>query len=109
MNTASTNANQQSWVRESWRYPARELPIGSKIQQALVVGHSASESYLFHALEALQCVVERRHGGETGVSAVTALRGEEIWAAEKRGDWSRSLLKAALRTLDASTEKLEDI
>ncbi|HCD01330.1 MAG TPA: hypothetical protein DER64_12450, partial [Planctomycetaceae bacterium] len=50
----------------------------------------------------------RRHGGETGVSAVTALRGEEIWAAEKRGDWSRSLLKAALRTLDASTEKLEE-
>ena len=92
----------------TWRYPARELPIGSKIQQALVVGHSGSESYLFHALEALQCVVERRHGGETGVSAVTALRGEEIWAAEKRGDWSRSLLKAALRTLDASTEKLEE-
>ena len=92
----------------TWRYPARELPIGSKIQQALVVGHSASESYLFHALEALQCVVERRHGGETGVSAVTALRGEEIWAAEKRGDWSRSLLKAALRTLDASTEKLDE-
>ena len=92
----------------TWRYPAKELPIGSRIQQALVVGHSASESYLFHALEALQCVVERRHGGETGVSAVTALRGEEIWAAEKRGDWSRSLLKAALRTLDASTEKLEE-
>ena len=92
----------------TWRYPAKELPIGSRIQQALVVGHSASESYLFHALEALQCVVERRHGGETGVSAVTALRGEEIWAAEKRGDWSRSLLKAALRTLDAPTEKLEE-
>ncbi|HCD01331.1 MAG TPA: hypothetical protein DER64_12455, partial [Planctomycetaceae bacterium] len=50
----------------TWRYPAKELPIGSRIQQALVVGHSASESYLFHALEALQCVVERRHGGETG-------------------------------------------
>lgn len=92
----------------TWRYPARELRIGSPIKQALVVGHSDTESYLFHALEALQCIVERRRGGETGVAAVTALRGEQILAAEKRGDWSRSLLKAALRTLDAPTDKLEE-
>lgn len=92
----------------TWRYPAQELQVGSPIKQALVVGHNNSESYLFHALEALQCIVERRRGGETGVAAVTALRGEEIWAAEKRGDWSRSLLKAALRTLDAPTDKLEE-
>jgi len=92
----------------TWRYPANELAIGSPISQALVVGHSTSESYLFHALEALQCIVERRRGGETGVVAVTAIRGEKIQAAEKRGDWSRSLLKAALRALDASTENLDE-
>ena len=90
----------------TWRYPAVELPIGDGVRDALVVGHSTSESYLFHALEALQCIVERRHGGETGVKAVRALRGPEILAAEKRGDWSRELLKSALGAIDASTENL---
>ena len=92
----------------TWRYRATELAIGSPVEQALVVGHNTSESYLFHALEALQCIVERRHGGETGVAAVTAMRGQKIWDAEKRGDWSRSLLKAALRALGASTERLKE-
>ena len=92
----------------TWRYPPRELPIASQIEQALVVGHYSVESYLFHAVEALQCMVERRRGGETGVAAVTAMRGQKIWDAEKRGDWSRRLLKAALLALDASTEKLEE-
>ena len=91
----------------TWRYPPKEPTIGSEIEQALVVGHSLSESYLFHALEALQCIVERRRDGETGVVAVTAMRGREIWEAEQRGDWSQSLLKSALHTLGASTDNLE--
>tara|TARA_B100001123_G_scaffold98112_1_gene112823 strand:- start:7169 stop:8458 length:1290 start_codon:yes stop_codon:yes gene_type:complete len=91
----------------TWRYPAVELPAGEEVKDALVVGHSTSESYLFHALEALQCTVERRRGGETGIKAVRALKGAEIFAAEKRGEWSRDLLKAALRTLDASTAGLD--
>lgn len=91
----------------TWRYPAVELPRGEKLSDALVVGHSTSESYLFHALEALQCIVERRAGGETGIKAVRALTGAEIFAAEKRGDWSRDLLKAALRTIDAQTAGLD--
>ena len=96
-----------SSIPVTWRYPATELPIGSRLEQALVVGHSTSESYLFHALEALQCIVERRRGGESGIKAVRAIRGEEIWAAQKRGDWSQSLLKAALGTLDSPTDELK--
>ena len=42
------------------------------------------------------------------MAAVRVMRGQKIWDAEKRGDWSLSLLKAALRALDASTEKLEE-
>lgn len=96
-----------SSVPVTWRYPAWDLPAGSPITQAMVVGHATSESYLFHVLEALQCIVERRRGGETGVTAVTAMRGEQIREAEKRGDWSRPLLKAALQAVDASTENLD--
>ena len=92
----------------TWRYPAVELPLGSALDGALVVGHSTSESYLFHALEALQCVVERRRGGETGVAAVRAIRGAEIKKAEQQGLWSRRLLTAALRTLDAPTDRIDE-
>jgi hypothetical protein len=59
------------------------------------VGYGGLESYGFHALESLQCMVERRKGGETGVASVQAVRGEEIARAEKAGRWSRELLDAA--------------
>jgi hypothetical protein len=38
-------------------------------------------------LETLQCMMERRRGGETGVSAVQALRGPAVWRALEARDW----------------------
>ncbi len=43
-------------------------------------------------------MVERRQGGETGVSAVQAVRGEDIDKARKDGRWSQELLEAAVAT-----------
>ena len=40
-----------------------------------------SEVYFFHALETLQCMMERRKGGETGVRHVTMLTGDDVWKA----------------------------
>ena len=91
----------------AWRYPAVELPKGSQLQEALAVGYGGLESYGFHALEALQCMVERRRGGESGVAAVTAVQGEQIWQAERQGRWSRDLLEAAVATFKGSIERLE--
>ena len=51
----------------TWRLPATDLPLGCKIEEALMVGEGASDAMDFHALEGLQCMVERRRGGETGV------------------------------------------
>ena len=59
-------------------------------------------TYGIHALEPMQAMVERRRGGETGVSAVTCLEGEAVWESARRGDWSRELLQAAW---DAISEK----
>ncbi|MCA9133216.1 MAG: hypothetical protein KDA45_08675 [Planctomycetales bacterium] len=91
-----------------WRYPAQELPLGSEIEDAMVVGYGDLEAYGFHGIEALQCVLERRQGGETGVAAVTALTGDQIWQAEKEKKWDRRLLQSALDTFDGSAERLEE-
>lgn len=91
-----------------WRYPAQELPLGSDIKDAMLVGYGDLEAYGFHGLEALQCVLERRRGGETGVAAVTALSGDQIWQAEKENLWDRRLLQSAMATFDGSSERLEE-
>jgi hypothetical protein len=92
----------------AWRYPAQELPVGTEIEEAVLVGYGGLEAYGFHAIESLQCVVERRRGGETGVAAITALSGEQIWQAEKDGKWDRRLLQSAVETFGGSAEKLEE-
>src|SRR3954452_15125571 len=51
----------------TWRTPSVEMPLGARISEALCVGYGGVDSYEFHALETLQCMVERRHGGESGV------------------------------------------
>ena len=47
-----------------WRSPWLEHPLDTAIDEALVVGYAGLDSYGFHALEVLQCMVERRVGGE---------------------------------------------
>jgi hypothetical protein len=80
----------------TWRHPELELPVGVKLDEALVAGYGPDEIYGFHALETLQCMVERRDGGESGVKAVTALRGPAVWEAGDRKLWSWDLLEHAL-------------
>ena len=60
----------------TWRLPAVDVPWGPTVSEAVCVGYGGMDSYDFHGLETLQCMVERRKGGETGVVAVSALRGE---------------------------------
>lgn len=80
----------------SWRRPQVQLPLGSRIHRALVAAGPPLEAYGFHALEALQCIVERRAGGETGVAAVQCLAGEATWQAGREGLWDEALLEGAL-------------
>jgi len=72
----------------TWRMPAVELPSGADVQEAMCVAMGGVDSYDFHALEVIQCMTERRRGGETGVQAVQALRGDAVWAAMEKPSWS---------------------
>lgn len=80
----------------TWRTPSVEMPANAKVREAVCVGYGGVDSYDFHALETLQCMVERRKGGESGVKWVQAYRGEKFWQAMKDGVWSRELMDAAL-------------
>jgi hypothetical protein len=91
----------------TWRTPQVDMPYGAKIREALCVGYGGVDSYDFHALETVQCMTERRKGGETGVRWLQAYRGEAVWKALQEGAWSRELMEAALcrsHTLTPSRE-----
>jgi hypothetical protein len=80
----------------TWRRPELELPLGAKIEDALLVSHGELEIYGIHALEALQTMVERRTDGQQGVKSVECLEGDAVWKAGDAGRWSWELLEHAL-------------
>ncbi len=80
----------------TWRTPSLDIPLEAPVREALCIGYGGVDSYDFHALETLQCMVERRRGGEKGVGWLQAFRGEAFWDAHCRGLWSRGLFEAAL-------------
>ena len=69
--------------------------MGATISEAAVVGHGTLDSYGFHGLEMLQCMLERRAGGETGVASVQCLRGQAAYDAAREGEFSMELVEAA--------------
>jgi hypothetical protein len=85
----------------TWRLPDIELPLNCEIESAVMVGYGGADVMDFHGLEALQCMVERRKGGETGVTAVQMIEGDAVWRAGEEGRYSRDLLVSALSRSDS--------
>src|SRR5205807_8404314 len=71
----------------TWRMPAIDMPYGAEVEEVLGVAMGGLDVYDFHALEMMQCMAERRRGGETGVAAMHALRGDAVWKAMEAGSW----------------------
>ena len=80
----------------TWRTPSLEMPDGARVREAMCVCYGGVDSYDFHGLETIQCMVERRKGGESGVEWVQAYRGENFWKAYQEGVWPADLVEAAL-------------
>lgn len=85
----------------TWRMPAVDMPLGAEVEEIVCVAFGGLDVYDFHALETIQCMAERRKGGETGVKAVTALRGEAVWKTFNApgwgaGGWDPRLFEACL-------------
>lgn len=82
------------------RRPEIDIPLGTRLENAVSVGMGDIDAYGFHTLEALQCLVERRAGGEKGIRAVEFIEGDAVWKwrDSEAGRWSIPLLDAALKT-----------
>ena len=78
-----------------YRMPALELPLGTTVEEAVCVTNLGGEGGWFHGMEVLQCMLERRAGGESGVRSVHATQGDAVWpileAGLARGGGGRGL------------------
>jgi hypothetical protein len=96
----------------TWRTPSVEMPPNARVREAMCVCYGGVDSYDFHGLETIQCMVERRRGGESGVKWVQAYRGENFWKAHESGVWPHDLFDAALcrsHTIKPAREGFNDI
>jgi hypothetical protein len=78
-----------------YREPAYHVPMGCEVEGIVGIGYSGLDIYGSHALEFLQCHMERRRGAETGVRSVQCLEGEAMWRVLDDGILNRDLFEAA--------------
>ncbi|MFP6763654.1 MAG: hypothetical protein VB858_08550 [Planctomycetaceae bacterium] len=79
-----------------YRVPEISVPVDCRIEAAVGIGYSGLDIYGSHALEFLQCHVERRRGAESGVRWVQCLQGTAMWDVLDQGLVSRDAFEAAL-------------
>lgn len=80
----------------AWRIPALDAPFGKEQKYAVAISYSGLDIYGFHVLEALQCMTERRRGGETGVRSVQCLEHQNCWNFVEQNSWAKRLFDQAL-------------
>ncbi len=85
-----------SSIPVSYRPTGVDLEFGAKAKHAVSIFYGDPDAYGFHLLEGLQCMVERRHGGETGVKAVQYYEKQAMWDWVSQTPWAEKLLNAAL-------------
>ena len=86
-----------SSVPVAMRIPSVDAPFGERQTHAVAISYSGLDIYGFHLLEALQCLTERRRGGETGVRSVQCLEGEACWRFISENGWAKRLFDQALK------------
>lgn len=81
----------------SFRSPDHDLPWHAKVRGAVAIGYSGLDIYGIHTLEFMQCILERRQGGETGISYVQSFPTESLASLIASGVVQGDLLDAGLQ------------
>lgn len=69
------------------RMPVVEIPRDAEVEEVIGLAPGGVDGYDIHNLEMIQCMVERRRGGETGVVSLHALQNDAVFQAMKKGSW----------------------
>jgi hypothetical protein len=85
-----------SSIPVAYRPEGVDLDFGARAKHAVSIFYADPDAYGFHLLEGLQCMVERRQGGETGVKAVQYIEKQAMWEWVSQTPWAAKLLDAAL-------------
>lgn len=81
------------------RKPALDPPLDTPITEVVAIGYGELDAYGFHTLEGLQCLAERRKGGETGIASVEWIDGSNVWPwlNSAQGSWAKPLFEEAMK------------
>ena len=78
------------------RKPDIQPKLGTPMTESACIGYGPLDAYGFHLLEIMQTILERRKGGETGVTEVETIEGDNVWTwLSGPGAWAEPLLAAA--------------
>jgi hypothetical protein len=91
----------------AFRVPAVDTPYGAAQKHAVAISYSGLDVYGFHVLDAMQAMVERRRGGETGVRAVQCFENQDCWSFLDQNEWAKRLFELALAR--SNTRKAGDV
>lgn len=83
----------------TWRYPPADVKLDAPLKEIVAVSYHRLDTYGFHALEMVQCLAERRKGGETGIKQVRCLEGDAVWEAIDAGLVDKQLLAETFKHL----------
>ena len=89
----------------TWRYPPVDVRRGARLERIAAISFGSPDAYGFHAMEMVQCLAERRMGGEKGIAAVQCLSGDAAWKAIPPGTADRQLLDTAFQVQPPATDK----
>ncbi len=83
-------------------------PSGVKMVEGVCTFYVGPETYGFHSLEVAQSALENRPGGEAGISAITALVGEDVYSALEKNVIPTDLVDAVLAAEGKTRENLRE-
>lgn len=90
----------------SFRQPDQTLRWQDEVRGCVAIGYSGLDIYGFHTLDFMQCLLERRKGGERGVEWVQSLPTTEIGNYLEKGEIDNQLLDEVLKVTGGNRAKM---